>query len=145
VQVDYAAIAEAQRACPETMVAGITSTTLQQVQFGGTALHCDTRPLIPAAYRRQLFTAFHSLAHPGSRTTGRLMGSRATWPYMKRDINNWVADCQECGHAKVIRQPPAAVQPILVPTQRFSHIHIDFVGPLTVSKEGFCYLFTIID
>jgi transposase InsO family protein len=73
------------------------------------------------------------------------MGSRVTWPFMKRDIANWVADCKECGRAKVIRQPPAAIQPIPVPTQRFSHIHVDFVGPLTVSKEGFRYLFTIID
>ena len=73
------------------------------------------------------------------------MGSRVTWPFMKRDIANWVEDCQECGHTKVIRQPPAAIQPIPVPTQRFSHIHVDFVGPLTVSKEGFRYLFTIID
>ena len=73
------------------------------------------------------------------------MGSRVTWPLMKRDIARWVADCQECGRAKVIRQLPAAIQPIPIPTQRFSHIHVDFVGPLTVSKEGFRYLFTIID
>jgi len=150
VQIDYAAIAEAQQACEETAAARNTSTTLQQVKFGGTELLCDTsgphpRPLIPAAHRRQLFTAFHNLAHPGTKATGRLMGSRVTWPFMKRDIAKWVADCQDCGRAKVIRQPPAAIQPIPVPTQRFSHIHVDFVGPLTVSKEGFRYLFTIID
>ena len=51
------------------------------------------RPLIPAAHCRQLFTAFHSLAHPGTKATGRLMGSRVTWPFMKRDIAKWVADC----------------------------------------------------
>ena len=39
----------------------------------------------------------------------------------------------------------AAVQPIPVPQQRFSHIHVDIVGPLPVSREGFRYLFTIID
>ena len=83
VQVDYAAIAEAQRACPETTATSITSTTLQQVQFGGIQLPCDTRgphprPLIPAAHRRQLFTAYHSLAYPGSKATGRLMGSWVT-------------------------------------------------------------------
>ena len=38
VQVYYAAIAEAQRACPETTAASITSTTLKQVQFRGTQL-----------------------------------------------------------------------------------------------------------
>ncbi len=39
----------------------------------------------------------------------------------------------------------AVVQPIPVPRQRFSHIHVDIVGPLPVSREGFRYLFTIID
>ena len=31
-----------------------------------------------------------------------------------------------------------------MPKNRFSHIHLDIVGPLPVS-EGFCYLFTIVD
>jgi len=75
VQVDYEAIAEAQRTFPETAAASITSTTLQQIQFGGTQLICDTsgpppRPMIPAAHRQQLFTAFHSLTHPGTTVTG---------------------------------------------------------------------------
>jgi transposase InsO family protein len=64
---------------------------------------------------------------------------------MKRDIATWVRDCQACSRAKVTGQPPAAVNPIPVPSQCFSHIHMDFVGPLTTSKEGFRYLFTIID
>jgi transposase InsO family protein len=37
------------------------------------------------------------------------------------------------------------VQLIPVPTQQFSYIHVDFIGPLTTSKEGFRYLFTNID
>jgi transposase InsO family protein len=45
----------------------------------------------------------------------------------------------------VVRQPVAAQQPIPVPTQRFSHLHVDFVGPLLTSREGYRYLFTIID
>ena len=52
-----------------------------------------------------MFTAFHSLANRGSMATGWLMGSRVTLLFMKQDITNWVADCQECGRAKVIRQP----------------------------------------
>jgi transposase InsO family protein len=150
VQVDYLAIAAAQRDCPDTATAARTSTTLQRVKFAEAELLCDTsgpqpRPHIPAAHRRQLFTAFHSLAHPGVRATGRLIGSRVVWPHMKSDIARWVRDCQDCGRAKVTRQPAAAVQPIPVPSQRFSHIHVDFVGPLATSKEGFRYLFTIID
>jgi transposase InsO family protein len=40
-----------------------------------------------------------------------------------------------------VQVPP---QHIPVPTRRFSHIHVDLVGPLLASK-GFTYLFTIID
>jgi hypothetical protein len=37
------------------------------------------------------------------------------------------------------------VQPIEVPTKRFSHIHVDIVGPLPATAGGFSYLFTIVD
>jgi hypothetical protein len=47
--------------------------------------------------------------------------------------------------AKVTRQPPAAVQPILVPAVHFTHIYVDLVGPLPTSADEYVYLFTIID
>ncbi len=43
------------------------------------------------------------------------------------------------------RQPAAATPSIPVPEQRFTHLHMDLVGPLPTSAEGFKYLFTIID
>ena len=43
------------------------------------------------------------------------------------------------------RQPAAATQSIPVPERRFTHLHVDLVGPLPTSAEGFKYLFTIID
>jgi hypothetical protein len=52
--------------------------------------------------------------------------------------------CLSCQWAKVhchVQVPP---QHIPVPARRFSHIHVDLVGPLPASK-GFTYLFTIID
>ena len=73
------------------------------------------------------------------------MGHRVTWSCMNKDVTQWVKDCQTCSRAKVTRQPVAALQPIPVPQQRFSHIHVDIVGPLPVSREGFRYLFTIMD
>jgi hypothetical protein len=45
----------------------------------------------------------------------------------------------------VVKQATAAVEPIPVPRQRFSHVHVDIVGPLPVSSEGFTYLLTVID
>ena len=37
------------------------------------------------------------------------------------------------------------VEPIPVPTQRFSHIHVDQVGPLQASSDGHTHIMTIID
>jgi IS30 family transposase len=68
------------------------------------------------------------------------MGQRVIWSCMSKDVTQWVKDCQTCSRAKVTRQPAAALQPIPVPRQWFSHIHMDIV----VSREGFHYLFTII-
>jgi transposase InsO family protein len=53
--------------------------------------------------------------------------------------------CIDCGRGKVHSQHAAAAQPIEVPARQFSHIHVDLVGPLPVSKTGALYLLTIID
>jgi transposase InsO family protein len=37
------------------------------------------------------------------------------------------------------------MQAIPVPQKRFSHLHVDLVGPLPTSPDGFKYIFTIID
>jgi hypothetical protein len=54
-------------------------------------------------------------------------------------------DCQECQLRKVTRQPAVATQAILVSEKQFSHLHVDLVGPLPTSPDGFKYIFTIID
>jgi len=148
--LDYTAIAAAQRTCPSMQAARDSILQLQLVPFGTIRLVCDVswrhpRPVIPADHRRRVFDAFHSLAHNGARATKRLMKERVIWPAMAKDITAWARDCQACSRAKVTRQPAAAVQPIPVPRQRFSHIHVDLVGPLPTSREGYRYLFTIID
>jgi cleavage and polyadenylation specificity factor subunit 1 len=133
--VDYAAIAAHQPLCPDTARAAASSLQLLPLHLHGSSLLCDVsrgapRPLIPAADRLAVFTAFHTLAHPGARATRRLMAARVVWRGMSSDITAWVRDCQHCQRAKVTAQPAAAVEPIPVPHRRFSHIHVDLVGPL---------------
>ena len=102
-------------------------------------------PYIPLSHCRQVFPAVHGLAHPGMRATRRLLAARAIWEGMKKDVNSWCRDCQQCSHAKVHRQPTAALATIPVLQQRFSHVHIDLVGPLLASASGFPYVFTMAD
>jgi Integrase zinc binding domain/Integrase core domain len=118
--------------------------------MGGQEVLVDTssgimRPLVPALLRRQVFAAVHGLAHPGIRATRRLVASRYLWLGLAKDIAAWCRDCQACQRAKVTKQPAAAVQPIPVPTVRFTHVHVDLVWPLPPSAEGYQYIFTAID
>jgi hypothetical protein len=54
-------------------------------------------------------------------------------------------ECQQCQRGKVHKQPAAPVQAIPVPARKFSHVHVDLVGPLPASSDGHVYLLTIID
>jgi Integrase core domain len=67
------------------------------------------------------------------------------WPGLAADVTMWCRACQCCARAKVIRQPASAIQPIAVPTTRFSHIHVDLVGPLTAAADGTSFLLTAVD
>ncbi len=102
------------------------------------------RPLVPRDLRRQVFEHLHGAAHPGRRATPRLISSRYVWKGLSTDVTAWAKACLGSQRAKVhchVQIPP---QHIPVPSRRFSHIHVDLVGPLPGSK-GFTYLFTIID
>ena len=55
------------------------------------------------------------------------------------------AHCTACQKAKITRQPSAPVQPIPIPSRRFTHLHLDLVGPLTTSCDGHAHVMTMID
>jgi transposase InsO family protein len=78
------------------------------------------------------------------RATRRLISSRYVWPGLAKDVTAWARACLHCQRAKVHRHVHVLPQHIPVPTRRFSHIHVDLVGPLPAS-EGYTYLFTIMD
>ncbi len=103
------------------------------------------RPLVPACHRWQVFAALHGVAHPGIRASRRLISHRFLWKGTRTDMANWCRDCQACQRSKTTRQPVAAVQPIPVPSRRFSHMHMDLVGTLPTSAEGWSYIMTMMD
>jgi hypothetical protein len=101
-------------------------------------------PLILAADRQSVFHSLHGLAYPGIWAARRLLSSRVMWPHMVSDIAAWFHDCQACNRAKVTKQSSVAVSSIPVPASGFSRLHVDLVGPLPTSSEGWSYLVTII-
>ena len=149
--VDYGSIAANQRSCP-TVAQALASSSLQVrlLSLNGVELQCDTsdgrlRPIIPEADRHKVFKAVHDVSHPGIRATTRLISSRFVWCGLASQVRGWCLDCTACQVAKVTRQPVAPVQSIPVPEKRFSHIHVDLVGPLPTSASGHTHLLTIVD
>lgn len=113
------------------------------------AVLCDMslgrpRPFVPAALRRRVFDAVHGLSHPGARTSIKLVSDLYVWPDLRRDVRAWARGCEPCQRAKVSRHAAAPLGTFTTPTSRFSHVHVDLVGPLPPS-DGHRYMLTIID
>jgi Integrase zinc binding domain/Integrase core domain len=149
--VDYRRLAAAQKVCPETAeLSTCQSLHVQSVSVNNVELLCDIsngliRPLVPADFRQAVFQSIHQLAHPGTRATRRMISTRFVWRGMAADIASWCRDCQGCAHGKILTHVKSPVKEIPVPAARFSHVHVDIVGPLPTSPEGHSHLLTIIN
>ena len=82
-----------------------------------------------------LYTVFLTLEFIASR---RLLSSWFVWPGLSRDVGLWFRACLRCQQSKFqthVKSP--------VPERRFSHVHLDIVGPLS-SSQGYSYILTMI-
>jgi len=111
----------------------------------------NPRPYVPLDLRHKLFSFFHEMSHPGRKATTRIIGSRYYWPSLKTDCQTWVSECMECQQNKVQRHTKRPIGELPCPTERFTTVHMDIVGPLEFpdSTTDFSttprYLLTIID
>ena len=140
---------DAQMTDSEVLAAqGHKSFKLVEIQ-PGTRIVCKVdndgaRPLVPASLRRAIFDSYHQLSHPGQKAMRKLLSKRYHWSRLVSDVDQWVKTCSECQQSKITRHTVIPPRQIEMPQRRFSHIHIDIVGPLKPSN-GFKYLLTIID
>ena len=114
-----------------------------------TYLHGDIstgsfRPYVPASLREAVFNHLHNLAHPGTRSSVRLLTDSYFWPGIRKDVREFTRRCLACQQAKVHRHTKSSPSRFLTPGERFSVVHIDLVGPLP-SCSGCTYLLTCID
>ncbi len=150
-RLDLLLLADAQAGCTETQAAA-ASTFLQikLFQVGGKNLICDVslpnpRPVVPVSFRRVVFDHVHSIAYPGIRATKRMISARYVWRGMAANITSFCRDFQRCARGKVTTTVHTQIQPIQLPVKRFSHVHIDIVGPLPASPGGCTHLLTMVD
>ena len=65
-----------------------------------------TRPVVPLSMRRDVFKAFHDLAHAGPRPTQRGILQKFVWKNLKRDVVEWCKSCDNCQKSKHVTYIP---------------------------------------
>lgn len=112
-------------------------------------VYCETskskiKPYITKEFRRIVFESIHNLSHPGIRTTKKLITERFFWPNINADITKWSRACLSCQKSKINRHTISEYG-TFQHAERFEHVHVDIVGPLPTSADGFRYCVTLID
>lgn len=151
--LDLSTLVQAQKKDQElkNLLSGSTSLDLRLVPIPGTKfeLFCDVtqtkpRPFVTRDHRRTIFDQLHGLSHPGAAATAKLVTERFVWPSVRKDCRAWVRTCEDCQRSKVQRHTSAPLGKFNLIGTRFSHVHIDLVGPLPPSA-GYKYCLTAID
>jgi len=148
--LDFSALSVAQSSCPdvkkmlESPSLSVVSKQVGTAEIWGDVSTGVFRPLLPPQFRETAVLALHSIHHPGVRATKRLVCSSYCWPKMGTLISTLARNCLHCQKGKIHRHVSLQAAHIPVPARRFSHIHVDLVGPVPRSS-GFSYLFTVVD
>ena len=145
-------VEEAQQTCKEIELVKAgkhpTSVIFQSIKMGESNVFCEMslaqpRPFLPKPLRAFVMKQMH-FSHDGIKESVRKMSSHYYWPEMRAEITRFVQSCHGCQSTTADRSKKPHYGHFEVPDQRFSHCHVDIVGPLPES-EGFKYILTIID
>ena len=103
--IDYKELYAAQEADEDVQNyrSAITNLRLADVPFAGGSfsLLCDVstgsaQPIIPMIWRRRVFDTFHALAHPGIKTTKKIIVSKFVWHGLNKQVTPWANACLSC-------------------------------------------------
>ncbi|GFW00891.1 hypothetical protein TNCV_1761291 [Trichonephila clavipes] len=151
--IDYEGIAKTQEndgELKDILSSRSSSLKLEKVPIFGSNLDifCDCSakkiPYIPEAFRRIVLNNIHKLAHPGIKTTTKLLTSKLVWPSIDKDARTWARSCIKYQKSKVTRYVQSPFQQYHNVSNHFTEVNLDIIGALP-SSEGFRFCVTIID
>ena len=131
--IDYTAMAAAQIKDEDVQAYPTAITNLQlnniPVYPNGPELLCDIsaglpQPVVPSVFRHQVFDIMHNFAHPGKKTTQKLISGKFVWHGLKKQVNQWGKECLVCQPSKIQRHIHAPPDTFNVAEKRFSHIYV---------------------
>ena len=98
--------------------------------------------------RLQILQSRHqhpAAGHPGQAAMFELITRDYWWPKMRKDIAQFIRNCETCQRIKPVRHAPYGfLKPIQVPQKRWDSLSMDFITGLPVSDSQDC-LFVVVD
>ncbi|VVA41440.1 PREDICTED: retrotransposon, partial [Prunus dulcis] len=115
------------------------------------ALIVGTRLYVPndEALKREILEEAHSSAfamHPGSTKMYHTLREHYWWPFMKKEIAEYVWKCLICQQVKAERQKPSGLlQPLPILKWKWEHLTMDFVFKLPRTRSKHDGVWVIVD
>ncbi|KAI5324710.1 hypothetical protein L3X38_033783 [Prunus dulcis] len=115
------------------------------------ALMVGNRLYVPhdEALKREILEEAHSSAfamHPGSTKMYHTLREHYWWPFMKKEIAEYVRKCLVCQQVKAERQKPSSLlQPLPIPEWKWEHLTMDFVFKLSRTRNKHDGVRVIVD
>ena len=105
-------------------------------------LRTQLRMCIPKQFRKQIMKEIHEgifSAHPGVVHMYDKLREYAWWPRMLADVVAYVKNCEVCQRSKS-RQQHIPTQVVTIPYGPWTHVSLDWVGPLPTTERGNSYI-----
>jgi hypothetical protein len=84
--------------------------------------------------------------HPGIERTYAKMHTHLYWPRMNSEIKRYISSCDTCQRVKASQLVKAGLlQPLPVPTERWTHISVDFITQLPPTKDKHDAIVVFVD
>ena len=84
--------------------------------------------------------------HRGEKKTYDALRRFYYWPGMRVYTNSYVASCVDCRRSKSLSQKPAGLlQPLLIPSRRWSHVSLDFITHLPRTRSNHDSILVLVD
>ena len=108
--------------------------------------HSGNQLVVPLELRNDVLRAHHEgLGHQGEARTFAALRQRYYWPGVYHDIADYVRTCESCQQAKrPIHKKAAPLCPLPIPERAFQRLHVDILGPIDTSPEGFRHILVCV-
>lgn len=111
-------------------------------------LRNEKQVAVPTMLRDDILRAYHDApggSHLGFDKTYHAIRLKYYWPKMYADVQNYIKTCEQCQKATRNYNPKKAPLNPLPVGEFFSRLHMDILGPLTPTKEGYKYILMVVD